>query len=154
MSQLVEHRRALLLVVGRLGDHRHKHLNGLSIDHRLGVLTCLEATAGYGHDARFLVGEVDLVCGTRTGRGRCAWLTAGLVATGRGLGGAGEFGLVIGLHAGKVLDGARIDLDHGRGDGCQAILAGLEIIRNTHPVGDVDPVSLLGQRQQLLKLAF
>ncbi len=116
--QLLEHRRHLLLVVGRLHDLRHQHQHGVGIDDGLGVVALLEAAPGNRHDPRFFVSEVDLVIRARAGRRRLGWLATRLLAAGGGLGGTGdELGLIVGLLAGKALGGSCRDLGLGRGDG-------------------------------------
>ncbi len=62
---LIQHRFALLLVVGRLA-HSARHHQQASRRHRgLGVVALVEAAAGHGHDARLFIGQVDLVIRAR-----------------------------------------------------------------------------------------
>ena len=152
-AKALQHR-GELLVVGRLGDLGHQHQHGLGIHHRLGAGALLEGTPGDGHDAGLFVSEVDLIVGTRSWGGRLGWLAAGLSTVGFLRRAGVELGLMVGLLSGGALGRPLFDLNLGRGDRCQAILAALDLHGHAHAVGDVGPIGLLGHCQQLLNLAL
>src|SRR4029077_10536671 len=59
------------------------------------IITLLKAAADHRHDARLLVGEIDLIVRPRTFGPRRRWLRARLFCGGRNLGLAGrEFGFM------------------------------------------------------------
>ena len=60
-GKFVQHRRELPLVVGSLDDVSRDHQQAARGDHRLGIVALLEDAARHRHDARFLVGQVDLI---------------------------------------------------------------------------------------------
>src|SRR5450830_1853171 len=78
---LAEHRFELLLVVRGLNDIGGNHQKAALRHRSLRVVALLEAAAGYRHDARLFVGEIDLIGQQRTlrrgPRRLAAWLLAG-----------------------------------------------------------------------------
>ena len=55
---LVDHRRELLFVVGRLHHLGHNHQQAAFSDEGLRIVALLEPATGHRHDARILVGQV------------------------------------------------------------------------------------------------
>ena len=98
--QTLQRRHDFLLVVGVLGEVRFDDQVGSDVNAGLGIEGLLEAPAGARHDARFLVGEVDLVFGPRAGRRGLglfsSCLLAGLLLIGLAL---GPLAFVLGLLA-------------------------------------------------------
>src|SRR5258705_11295467 len=77
----------------------------------LRVVALLETAAGYRHDARRFVGEIDLIGKPRARRRGPRRLAAWLLARGRSLGlPRCEFGLMLGLLAREAFFAARLDL--------------------------------------------
>jgi hypothetical protein len=117
----------------------------------LGVVGLIESTAGDLHDARVLVGQIDLIFllhSTGWGLGRAA---AGLPSRALFLLCArGQLGLMFNLLARKALLRSRLDLRLRLGDRRQTQLPSLELLRDRHPVGNIGGIRPLGQSQQLL----
>jgi hypothetical protein len=65
--QGLQHGHHLLLIVGRLRDARGDDQHHARIDSGLRVAALLEAATRDRHDARLLVGEIDLIFLPRTG---------------------------------------------------------------------------------------
>src|SRR6266481_1560106 len=124
-----EHRFELLLVVRGLnnidGNHQKTALRHCS----LRVVALLETAAGYRHDARLFVGEIDLIGKQRTLRRGPRRLAAWLLARGRSLGlPRCEFGLMLGLLAREAFFAARLDLGASFGDFLQATFAPRQLV--------------------------
>ena len=119
------------------------------VRHRgLCIVALLEAAAGYRHDPRILVGQVDLVAGPGTRHRRRRRLAAGLSAARSGLGLARRhLGFVFRLLAGKALAGPRLDLAARLSQLLQAFFAPLQFLRDRHPVGNIRLVRRLGLGQ-------
>src|SRR5574337_2175799 len=101
----------LLLIVAGLGDILCEDQHRLGVDHGLTVVALIKAAAGYLHDARVFVGQINLIVGAWTGLRRLGRLAAGLLAGGLLLGFAlGQLGLVLGLF--KLVAGLGTRFDH------------------------------------------
>src|SRR5712675_83413 len=129
IADLAEHRFELLLVVRGLnnidGNHQKTALRHCS----LRVVALLETAAGYRHDARLFIGEIDLIGKQRTLRRGPRRLAAWLLARGRSLGlPRCEFGLMLGLLAREAFFAARLDLGASFGDFLQAIFAPRQLV--------------------------
>src|SRR5665647_743162 len=127
---LAEHRFELLLVVRGLnnidGNYQKTALRHCS----LRVVALLETAAGYRHDARLFVGEIDLIGKQRTLRRGPRRLAAWLLARGRSLGlPRCEFGLMLGLLAREAFFAASLDLRASFGDFLQTIFAPRQLVR-------------------------
>src|SRR6266480_1780582 len=95
----------------------------------LRVVALLETAAGYRHDARLFVGEIDLIGKQRTLRRGPRRLAAWLLARGRSLGlPRCEFGLMLGLLAREAFFAARLDLGASFGDFLQATFAPRQLV--------------------------
>ena len=73
--ELVQHWLDLLLVIGRLDDIAGDHQQAIRRHCGLGIVALIKAAAGDRHDARCVIGQIDLVGGPRTrsrGFGRLA----------------------------------------------------------------------------------
>ena len=109
----------------------------------------VEAAAGHRHDARVLVGEIDLVFRQRSLGGRLRRLAARLLARLRSSGRPRrELGLVLRKLALITLLGARLDLRARLSDFPQALLAPRQFFGDRHPVGNLRRVRRLGLGQQ------
>ena len=107
------------------GNHQKTALRHCS----LRVVALLETAAGYRHDARLFVGEIDLIGKQRTLRRGPRRLAAWLLASGRSLGlPRCEFGLMLGLLAREAFFAARLDLGASFGDFLQAIFAPRQLV--------------------------
>ena len=76
---LVQHRLELLLVVGRLHHIGGDHQQAVRRHRRLRVVALLEAAAGHRHDARVLVGQIDLIGGSGPSTGGAGGLPPGFL---------------------------------------------------------------------------
>src|SRR5450759_3940371 len=126
---LAEHRFELLLVVRGLnnidGNHQKTALRHCS----LRVVALLETAAGYRHDARLFVGEIDLIGKQRTLRRGPRRLAALLLVRGRSLGlPRFEFGLMLGLLAREAFFAASLDLRTSFGASLQTISAPRQLV--------------------------
>jgi hypothetical protein len=82
--EIIQYRFDLLLVVGGLNHIRGDRQQAVR-RHRLRVVALLEAAAGYRHDARVFIGQIDLIRGEPPfDRGR-RWFAAWFFARDRGL---------------------------------------------------------------------
>src|SRR3989440_11658236 len=83
LSEFIEGRNQLLFVVGLLAEVLTHNQATVPLPPDLAVISLFKTTTGYRHDARFFIGEVDLIFALRTRRGRfrCAstWLLPGLL---------------------------------------------------------------------------
>jgi hypothetical protein len=131
------------------------HQQAVCRHHGLRVVALLKPAARYRHDARVLVGQIDLIAGPGTRRRRGGRLAAGLLAARLGLGLARrDLGFILRLLAGKALAGARLDLNACLGKLFQSFLAPLQFLRDRHPVGYIRLVCRLGLGQQLFHLGL
>lgn len=129
-----------------LRDHQQR----LNIHPGLSVVALLEATACGGHDAGFLIGQVDLIAVFRAGRGRFGILASWLL-TGFALGlTLGCLGLKVLLLDGVPLSRALLDLGLGLGNRTESIFTPGNLGRHIHAIGHGGTDAVLGQRQQLL----
>jgi len=127
----------LPLVVASL-RHKIGHHQQAACGHGcLRVVALLEPIARL-HDARLIIGQVDLVA-VLDGCGRCCgWATAGLFARAPLLLGArSQLGLMFDLLLRQALLGPSFDLRLRLGNSLQAQLPALQFFRDRHPVRDV-----------------
>jgi hypothetical protein len=149
-GKLVQHRRKLPLVVGRLDDLGRDHQQTTRHHDRLGVVARLEATARHRHDARLLVGQIDLVGRQGTFDRRLGRLAPGLPTSRRSLGVARRKpGFMVGLLAFEAFLGPCFDLGPRLGELRQTLLAARQLVGDRQAVGEVRPVGRLGLGQQV-----
>ncbi len=114
------------------------------------VVALVEAAAGHRHDARLLVGQVDLIGRQRPFNRRRRRLAPGLLARRGGLGLARRhLGFMLRLLARVPLPGPRLDRRPRLGDLAQTLLAPRQFVGNRHAVGDIRLVRRLGLGQQI-----
>ena len=149
-ADLVQHRLDLPLVVRGLNHIDGDDQQASRGDGGLRVVALVEAAAGHRHDARFFVGEIDLIVRPRPLGWRLWRLAAGLLARGRRLGRARrEFGFMLGKLPRMALLGARLDLGARFGELAQTLLAQRQFVGNRHAVGNVGCVRRLGFGHQI-----
>ena len=124
-------------------DHQH----AAGGDRRLGIVGLLEAAAGDRHDARLLIGQVDLVLWIGPRRRRLRRLAARLAAGFLGLLRARlQLRFMLGLRASVALLRPRLDLRLGLGNALQTIFAPGQLFRHRHAIRHVRLVRRLRQR--------